>query len=193
MSSTRSHNIQFDATFPHEYECKQLEELPSNQELHYYPSGSTSGRDGLLVLVTPKSCKSWLGMFSFGHTSPKGKTGLYSWPTPDRLCVVSLGIGYLVSVKEPTEYEMIEVEPILEVLPIEEREIVVFANYTELFAYGKAGLAWKSMRIAWDGLKITKVHSEFVEGEFWNPQTEAITSFRVRLADGKTEGGVDEQ
>ena len=106
---------------------------------------------------------------------------------------MSLGIGYLVSVKEPREYEMIEVEPILEVLPIKEKEMVVFANYTELFAYGKAGLAWKSSRIAWDGLKITKAHSEFVEGEFWNPQFEAIKSFRVRLADGKTEGGVDEQ
>lgn len=189
----RIHDIQFDSTFPHEYECRLLEELPSNQTLHYYPDGPKGGRDGALVVVSPRARAPWLGMFAFGYASPKSRTGLYSWPVPDRLCVVSSGSGYLVNVNEPAEYESLEVEPILEVLPIGEREIVVFANYTELFSYGRGGLKWKSKRVSWDGFKITTTNSEFVEGQVWNPRVEANTYFRVALADGKTEGGVDEQ
>lgn len=189
----RIHDIQFDSTFPHEYECKLLEELPSNQTPHYYHGGAQGGRDGVLVRVSPRSHASWLGMFAFGHISPKSKTGLYSWPAPDRLCVVSSGSGYLVGVNEPTEYASLEVEPILDVVPIVEHEIVVFANYTELIAYGSTGLKWRSKRISCDGFRITTTNSEFIEGQAWNPRVEANTHFRVALADGTTEGGVDEE
>ena len=189
----RIHNIQFDSTFAHEYGCKLLEELPSNQTPHYYPGGGQGGRDGILVMVSPRARAPWLGLFAFGYASPKSKTGLYSWPAPDRLCVVSSGAGFLVNVNEPAEYVSLEVEPILEVLPIEAQEIVVFANYTELIAYGSTGLQWKSKRISWDGFRITTTNSNFIEGQVWNPRVEADTYFRVALADGNTEGGVDEQ
>ena len=92
-----------------------------------------------------------------------------------------------MNVNEPAQYESLEVVPILEVLPISEREMVVFANYTDLVAYGKEGLRWRSKRISWDGFSITARNSEFVEGQVWNPRVEANTDFRVALADGKTE------
>lgn len=188
----RIDNIQLETTFPHEYECRLLGELPGNLTPNYYPHEATTGRDGLMVLVSPQSGTRWLGVFAFGHTSRNAKTGLYTWPSSDRLCVVSSGNGYLVNVNAPEDYEILAVEPIFEVLLIEEQELAVFANYTELVAYGKAGLAWKSKRISWDGLKVTNVNSEFVEGQYWNPRDDANTSFRVRLADGTTEGAIDE-
>lgn len=189
----RIHNIQFDSTFAHEYECRLLEELPSNQTPHYYPGGGQGGQDGLLVRISPRAHAPWLGLFAFGYASPKSNTGLYSWPMPDRLCVVSSGAGYLVNVNDPTEYSSLEVEPVLAVLPIGASEIIVFANYTELIAYGSTGLKWKSKRISWDGFRVTTTKATFIEGEVWNPRVEANTKFRVSLVDGGTEGGVDEQ
>jgi len=160
---------------------------------YYYPNGTTEGgHDGLIVQVDPYFGDSWTGIFAFGDVSPKGITGLYSWPVHIKLCVVSLGQGYLVDVIEPSNYEVIETQPILDVVPVTEREIIVFANYTELVAYGKSGLLWVTKRLSWDGIKITKVTSDSIEGEVWDPGRGGTADFIVNLANGKHEGGIPE-
>jgi hypothetical protein len=92
-------------------------------------------------------------------------------------------------VDEPTNYEVINVDPILEVIPVRAKDIVVFANYTELMAYGKSGPVWVSDRLSWDGLKITKVSDNYIEGEAWDPRVEANVGFKVDLSNGDHEGG----
>jgi len=185
--------LELDSAFPHDFECKKLAEIPSGKSLYYYPNGTTTGgKDGLIVQLSPHLHDSWIGVFAFGTISPKGKIGLYSWPISNCLCVVSLGRGYLVRVDKPTSYEVISAEPILDVVPVPDRDLVIFANYTELIAYGKSGVVWKSKRISWDGIKITGVSSDHIEGEVWNPRDDATTSFRVKLIDGSHEGGIDE-
>jgi hypothetical protein len=142
-----------------------------------------------MVQVFPRDRQPWIGTFAFGTIAPNGKDGLYSWPDPEILCVVSQDQGYLIKVNEPTKHELINVHPVLEVVPVKTRNIVVFANYTELTAYGKSGPVWVSDRLSWDGLKLTKATDDYIEGEAWAPRVETSVGFRVDLSNGRHEGG----
>jgi len=188
-------SLKLEESFIYNFECKHLEELPGAMQQHYYyPGGNTNGgRDGHVIQVFPHSREPWIGTFAFGTLSSKGKNGLYSWPDPQILCVVSQGQGYLVRVDEPTNYEVINVDPVLEVIPVRARNMVVFANYTELVAYGKSGPVWVSDRLSWDGLKLTNTSDDYIEGEAWDPRIEASVGFKVDLSNGSHEGGSYEE
>ncbi len=190
-----SKNLELEESFIHNFECKDLDELPAVAQRHYYfPGGTTEGgRDGHIVQVFPQSSEPWIGTFAFGTVSRNGKNGLYSWPDPQILCVVSQGQGYLVRVDDPANYEIIKVDPILDVIPVPVRNFVVFANYTELFAYGKSGPVWVTDRLAWDGIKLMRVTTDHIEGEVWDPRVEGNVGFKVDLSNGTHEGGSYEE
>ena len=65
-------------------------------------------------------------------------------------------------------------------------------DFTQLWAYGSTGLKWKTSRLAWDSLRITEITGTSILGEFWDVPNQATASFRVDLADGTHEGGVQE-
>jgi hypothetical protein len=181
--------LELDKSFTHNFECNQVEGRPGVlTEHYYYPDASTEGgRDGLVVQVSPRVRDPWIGTFAFGTVSPKAKNGLYSWPDPQIVCVVSKGQAYLVRVDEPTSYKVLNVDPVLDVIPIGAKNIVVFANYTELFSYGKSGPVWVSDRLSWDGIKITRVSDDYIEGEVWDPSVEANVAFKVDLSNGSNQ------
>ena len=183
-----------DATFAHTYACERLEETANTVLPHYYfPGASTQGgRDGLLVQVRPERGQPWLGTFASGRVTPKGISGIFTTPDPQRLCIVSKGEGYLVNATAPTKWERIRATPIIDVCSIRAKEIIVFANLTELVAYSSAGMKWRTKRLTWDGLRITKVTDALIEGEFWDIRTEAKGCFVVDLATGTHEGGIKE-
>ena len=182
--------IDFDETFETDFDCEQLEELPSSDRFRYYYGESTGiGADGLLVSVRPRTSAPWIGIFAFGNVTPKAKSGLYSWPHPETLCVVSRGQAYLVNVEHPTKFEILNVHPVLDVILVASKRIVVFANYTELVAYGESGCVWVSERLSWDGFSVTAVTSEHIEGRAWEPSVEAEVNFRINLSDGSRGDG----
>ena len=182
-------------TFPHAYECEQLDEIPSHLsvEHYYYPSASKQGgRDGIIVEVRPAQGLPWLGTFAFGQITPKGSSGVFTTPNVERLCVVSRGEGYFVSTIAPGSWERVALTPIIEVHPIQAQEIIVFAEFTRLVAYGRTGLKWKTKRLTWDSLKIIEVTDTFIKGEFWDIHREVTENFTVDLTTGVHEGGIRE-
>jgi hypothetical protein len=184
-----------DTTFPHSYEIEQLTETPGVASLrhYYYPGGSTAGgRDGILVKVSPKGAQPWFGTFAFGHIAPTGASGVFTMPDPHQMCVVARGQGYLLSPDSPTSWDQVRVTPIIEVHPIRAQGIVVFADFTRLVAYSATGIKWATKRLAWDCLKITKVSDDFIRGEYWDIQSEAMAQFVVDLTDGSHQGGMEE-
>ena len=183
-----------DTTFPYSYECEWLTETPQPAPPHYYfPGASTQGgRDGVLIEVRPEHGQSWLGTFSFGQITPKGASGIFTTPDPQRFCVVSNGEGYLVSATTPTSWEPIRATPIIDVRSIPAQGIIVFADHTTLIAYGQTDVKWKTKRLTWDSLKIIEVTDTFIKGEFWDIRTEATASFVVDLATGTHQGGIKE-
>jgi hypothetical protein len=183
-----------DSTFSQLYVCQLLSEMPVEPLRHYYYPGVTTkgGRDGLLVEVRSHRGRPWVGTFAFGTVAPSGFSGLFATPDGEQLCVVSRGEGYLVNAITPTTWEAVSARPIIDVRPIRNQEIIVFANFTELVAHGPSGIKWRTKRLAWDNLKITKVGETFLRGEFWDIRREAVGNFVVDLATGKHTGGMDE-
>jgi hypothetical protein len=85
------------------------------------------------------------------------------------LCVISKGGGYLVNADSPESWEEVRACPVIDFRLLPEHQLLVFSDFTGLAAYGGNGLVWRSPRVCWDDLKITKVTSETVEGTGYDP------------------------
>ncbi|NPD26989.1 MULTISPECIES: hypothetical protein [Corallococcus] len=105
---------------------------------------------------------------------------------------MSRGAGYLVTVRDPSTWEPVQVAPVTDVRAVPAAGVVVFADFTEMVAYGAEGLRWRTKRLSWDGLKIVQVTERSIIGEYWDMRTEATQTFEVDLATGAQKGGVDE-
>lgn len=154
-----------DLAFAHRYSVDPDVSLPSGGDrrpVYYYPGASRlSGKDGVLIEITPADGPSWIGMFAAGDWS--GPTGIYSSPDERSLCVLCGGDGYIVRADDPQIWEEIY-SPILEIRVAPEVDLLIFRTLDSLFAYGKKGFAWHTERIALDGLTIEAVEGYTLRG-----------------------------
>src|SRR6266568_759067 len=142
-----------DTTFPKTYDCRELAELPQPEVLprYFYPGATTQGgRDGILVEMRPDHGRPWLGTFAFDEIAPNGASGIFTTPHLQRVCIVTRGAGYLVSTDEPNSWELVRAIPVMDVRSVSAHEIIVFASFTDLVAYGPTGIKWRTRRLAWD-------------------------------------------
>jgi len=184
-----------NTAFPHSYTWEELAEGPGSGSLHhyYYPGASMKGgRDGILIEVRPEFSRPWLGTFAFGEITPKGVSGVFTMPNPHQLCVVARGAGYVVAADDPTSWQPVRASPIIDVRPIPAHDIIVFAEYIRLIAYGRAGIRWETKRLSWDSLRITEVSDACIKGEFWDIRCESMETFSVDLTTGMHQGGIQE-
>ena len=160
-----------DFAFPHDYVVEEFGELPGTGTLKvpliYFPL--PKGRpehNGEWLKVTAKSGKTWVGVFAFG---PGSRTAVISTPESNTVCVISKGGGYLVNAHSPELWEEVHACPVIDFRLLPGHQLLVFSDFTGLAAYGRNGLVWRSPRVCWDDLKITKVTSETVEGTGYDP------------------------
>jgi hypothetical protein len=187
--------MNLDLTFTHQYEIEVVSELPSGageQKRFYFPGGvEEGGRDGLLIEVSPRGGESWLGIFAFGYDSPDVVTGIYTYPDSISVCVISAGQGYIVRADEPHVWEEVEAYPILDVRSIPMRQLLLFADFTEIVAYGSGGMVWKTSRLSSDGLKIIEATSDYIRGLAWDAQRQQEVGFLIDVKTGRHEGGAN--
>src|SRR5204862_4757641 len=95
------------------------------------------------------------------------------------------GLGYLINAERPHEPRRIASSPIRQFHIVQEHEIVLFADFTALVAYGRRGKIWESGRLAWDWLKIVSVEDTtiFLTG-FDAPADNVAYPFTVDLITG---------
>lgn len=174
------------------YAWQALDELPAG-DIRHFPPDRRAGQAGLLVEVRPENAPPWVGMFAFGTASrtPSTHSEICPTPDPDRLCVVARGAGYLVSAHHPKSWEPVASVPITDVRSVPRAGVLVLATYTDLFAYDASGIAWRTPRLAWDGLHIDRVTDTEVHGTYFDIQTEAPRAFTVDLRTGLASGGVE--
>lgn len=181
--------MQVDLTFDSNFSLKLLKEL-GTEEVYYFPEGNTKGgKDGLILEIISVDGLNWIGIFAFGEIDVKGKTGVYSMPDPDKFCVVSRGVGYIVSSIYPSDWKEVKSIPVIGVYPVKSKRILVFADYTELVAYDSTGIKWRTERLAYDGFKTTEVTEDYLKGSFWNIRNEAMETFTIDLSTGSHIGG----
>ena len=184
-----------NSIFPASFRVRVLDELPQPERYpHYYYPGArrNGGGDGVLIEVVPENGQPWIGTFAFGQVVRTGLSGVYTTPDPDLLCVVSNGDGELVSAAKPERAETVRCYPVTDVRLIKAQQLIVFASFTDLVAYGASGVKWRTKRLTWDNMKITEVTDEIIRGEFWDIRNETKAEFIVDLATGTHQGGIVE-
>jgi hypothetical protein len=183
-----------DFAFPRSYECEIVDELPGGElSRHFYYPGAdlTGGGDGVLIRIAAEETGRWFGTFAFGKVAQSTQTTVLSMPDPYKLCVVARGSGYIVSVRDPRQWENVKAVPIIDVRALPRAGLVVFANLTELVAYDAVGLRWRTGRLSWDGMKLTTVTDEKIVGEYWDLRSDQPQTFEVDVATGYCRGGVE--
>ena len=185
--------LEFDFAFPHSDEVDELRDWPATRSFSipvicFPPPKSRPEHNGLWLRVRAKSGKAWIGVFAFGYTSPPAFSRVVSSPDVEKVCVVSQGSAYIVSAEKPEVWEQIPIIPVLDVRPLPEQKLLVFADFIRLAAYGSDKLAWRSPRVCWDELKITNVTGDIIEGTGYDP-TNTVTRelrFAVDLKTGRS-------
>ena len=183
--------LEFDFTFPHSYQVEQLRNWPGTgsfiEPVIYFPQPKNrQEHNGLWLKVQARGGKTWIGVFAFGYNSPPAFSRVLSSPDPERLCVVSDGNAYIVNAEQPDAWEQLPIVPVLDVRPLREQSLLLFADFIRLAAYGSSKVVWRSPRVCWDGLKITNVTGEIVEGTGYDPTNEHDSRFAVDLRTGRS-------
>jgi hypothetical protein len=178
--------------FVTQYEIELLSRVQrANYELVLgYPGAAVVDRQwekqaGAIVGVRPATGPSWIGVFSgsYDPSAVVARPQVICWPDGRSLCGVAHGNAAVVRSDDPYETYEIDAFPITGVLVVSRHKLVLFCDFTDLYAYGESGCVWHTGRIAEDGLQIVRVKGDYV---FLRGGVEAATdiSFRVNLRTG---------
>lgn len=197
--------VLFDKTFPHHYAAAEHEfdapafvrdrglvKLGAASGPRFYPPEIEIEIEDVAhvaVRVEPAGGEAWTGVFACGFDSAKVASGLYSHPDPKRMCVVAAGYGYIVDTREPRLYERVIAQPVVSVHAAREAELLLFTDFTNISAYGREGITWRTERLTWEGLRITEVTAATVRGYGWDMPKDREVEFAVDLKSGQHVGG----
>ena len=77
----------------------------------------------------------------------------------------------------------------VEVQPIVARGLLLFVGFHSMVAWGLEGIAWKSARLSWEGIRITRIDGDALHGMGWNLMTDREVAFSLDLRTGQHQGG----
>lgn len=170
--------------FPSNYACEVVEHPPALEPIVYLPDDLVTGRDGVLLRITPRVGAAWLGCFAFGQFMAEGLTGVYALPDPDVLCVVSNGDGFIGVAANALSFRRLPLSPVRNVLVVPDRHRAVFVGATWALAYGPSGVVWRTGELSDDLLQDLKVDGDFIVGSGWSAAADRLTRFAVNVTDG---------
>ena len=195
-----------DLRFPHAWQAKVLAARPLILPARHfvYPREAEEVERGALeVLIRPggpgldfetwgstdahsilQAVQPFLATCALGFRDPAVPTGLWSTPRPEEICAVSGGYAYLIDTTAPERFTMIAYRPVLEVRPVIEEGLLLFAGNRTILAWGCDGQAWESEKLSDEGVTITGVENGVLRGTGWAMMTDQETAFAVDLASG---------
>lgn len=182
-------NIHYAELFQPRFQVEKGPGLPTTEKVvHFSTSHKRNVVEGLVLrfVTTEEPHLSWIGNFEEGGG---GCTGVFAGPGPFQAYVVVKGRGFAVDVRNPDDHEALSVYPVQHVRSVPELNLLVFADFTEVGAYGVHGLAWRTPRISWDGIEIIQATTDSIRGRGWNAVSEEWVEFVVDPRTGITRGG----
>lgn len=111
-----------------------------------------------IVRVRPTASPEWVGMFPSGGLG--GVSGVFATPSPDRVCVLVDGQAYLVRSDAPEEGAVAAQDTVQQVIYALEPQLLLLASSFDIVALGPGGVAWRSPRLALDGLRVGVVDAD---------------------------------
>jgi hypothetical protein len=164
-----SRRLPLELDFPVSYELEQLNRIDRSggRRAYGFPDAVLLDRqqelaDRPILGVTPEAGEPWVGVFYGGdYKAPaSAPSRLIAWPDARSFCVLYGGSAVVVRADDPQKTYEIDTYPVTQMFVAAERGIVVFADFTNLTAYGGAGLLWRSQRLALDEVRV-----EGIEGD----------------------------
>ncbi|MEO8737519.1 MAG: hypothetical protein ABI380_13385 [Edaphobacter sp.] len=146
-------------------------------------------RGALQLMVRPASGGAFLATCALGFTDPTMPTGIFPCPRPEEMCAVAGGYAYIVDTAHPEHCTHIALKPVVEVRVLEEQNLLLFAGFHSIVAWGEQGLAWETAKLSWEGLRITGIEGNTLHGFGWNLMTDKEVAFSIDLLTGQHQGG----
>jgi hypothetical protein len=179
--------VRLELDFAHHYAVHLLEEADPTSVVRI--PNSPEPVDSMYVKIEPKHAHPWIGAFARGFENDELVSGIFSWPDPDSLAVVSAGYGYAGRGADPRSFVRLQPMPITDVRLMPEHKLIIFVDFTHIFAYGPEKTVWKSDRISWDGISITQVATNHLFGVAWDAMQDKEVEFALDVRSGKHTGG----
>ena len=146
-------------------------------------------RGALQLLVRPAAGGSFLATCALGFTDPSMPTGIFSTPRPAELCAIAGGYAYLIDTANPQHSTLLPQKPVTAIHALPQHDLLLFAGFQTLLAWGETGLAWQSQRLTWEGLQLTGIDGNILHGTGWNLITDRTAPFTLDLLTGQHQGG----
>jgi hypothetical protein len=179
--------MKIDLSFPHHWTAEVLQRRPlilPPRQFTYPAQVDEVERGALEILVTPLEGGQFLATCALGFADPAATTGVWSCPDPRWLCAVSGGYAYLVDTTDPRRWSQIEYRPVLEVRPLVDQRLLLFAGHHSLTAWGPNGQAWQTGRLSWEGVRIDAVGGDILTGMGWDLMADKDVPFCLDLRTG---------
>jgi hypothetical protein len=146
-------------------------------------------RGALQLMVQPVNGSTFLATCALGFTDPTMPTGVFTCPNPQEMCALAGGYAYIVDTVRPAHCTHIAMKPVVEVRPVLAQEVLLFMGFHSILAWGPSGIAWETERLSWEGVRITSIEGDTLNGMGWNLLTDREVAFEVDLLTGRHQGG----
>ncbi len=146
-------------------------------------------RGALQLMVRPAAGGSFLATCALGFVDPSMPTGVFACPNPQELCAVAGGYAYVIDTAHPEQSTHIALRPVAEVKVLVAQRLLLFVGFHSIVAWGEQGLVWETQRLSWEGVRVTEIADDALQGFGWNLMTDRDVPFTVDLRTGQHQGG----
>jgi hypothetical protein len=175
--------------FPAAYKARQFQELPAAADAAELRPDGRSSPGGLIFEVDPEGIDSWIGVARPSSVrAPDAVTGLFSAPAPGTLCAIAQGAAYLVNVRTRNYCVVSRSAPVMAVASLPGVNLLLLATPWLVTAIGHDGVAWRTRRLAIDGLRLDETDGSRLAGVA-DPDSAEPREFTIDLLTGSHQGG----
>lgn len=129
------------------------------------------------VRFTEADGHEWAGVFGNGDFTQYRAAVLFN--EQQSAFIIAGGQGYALDLGTRRLLYLTPHDYQVGIIAVPGRDLVIAADFTDLFAYSSAGPVWRSGRIALDGVHLARATSTELEGHVW--QGDAWYEFRLTL------------
>jgi hypothetical protein len=166
------------------------EDDDDTEQLAYaYPGAVKDGWVAGISVRVQIDSSSWVGHFSAGRESPNALSLCCAHPDGLQIVVIAKGLGYVVSSRQPEDWQLLAMRPIMGCCPAPDEGVLVLFGFTYALGLLSDGTAWRSQELSWDGLRNVRVAAGKVLGEGWDAPTSMFVPFELDVLTGKGSGG----
>ena len=182
--------------FAHDWSAELLKAPPLIAPVRQftYPQQIAGEEDALArgafqLMIRPGTGASFLATCALGFRDPSMPTGVFACPNPHELCAVAGGYAYVIDTAQPERSTLLDVKPVVAIKAVPAQELLLFAGFHTITAWGRGGFAWETARLSWEGVHMTGVEGGILSGTGWNMMTDREVEFSIDLLTGQHQGG----